>query len=78
MCGIIGVLNLTNPLPVNPERLRVGSDALSHRGPDDEGAFVQTKIGLAARRLSIIDLAHGHQPMANEDGTVHVVYNGMV
>jgi asparagine synthase (glutamine-hydrolysing) len=78
MCGIIGVLNLTNPLPISPERLQEGNDALSHRGPDDEGAFVQTKIGLAARRLSIIDLAQGHQPMTNEDGTVHVVYNGEI
>jgi asparagine synthase (glutamine-hydrolysing) len=78
MCGITGVLNLTNPSPVDPERLRAASDALYHRGPDDEGFLVQDCIGLAARRLSIIDLAHGHQPMPNEDGTVHIAYNGEV
>ena len=78
MCGIIGVVNLTNPSPISPERLRVGSDALYHRGPDDEGAFVQPNFGMAARRLSIIDLAYGHQPMSNEGGTVHIVYNGEV
>ncbi len=78
MCGIIGVLNLTNPSPISPERLRLGSDALYHRGPDDEGAFVEPNFGMASRRLSIIDLAYGHQPMSNEDGTVHIVYNGEV
>lgn len=78
MCGIIGVLNLTNQTPISPERLRLGNDALNHRGPDDEGVFVQPGVGMAVRRLSIIDLTHGHQPMSNEDGTVHIVYNGEV
>ena len=78
MCGIIGVMNLTNRSPISPERLGAGSNALYHRGPDDEGAFVQANVGMASRRLSIIDLAHGHQPMSNEDGTVHIVYNGEV
>ena len=52
--------------------------ALVHRGPDDEGAVVAGPVGLAARRLSIIDVAGGHQPIANEDGTVHVVQNGEI
>jgi asparagine synthase (glutamine-hydrolysing) len=78
MCGITGVLNLTNPSPIEPGRLRKGNDALVHRGPDDEGVFAGTGVGLASRRLSIIDLAHGHQPMSNEDGTVQIVYNGEV
>jgi asparagine synthase (glutamine-hydrolysing) len=56
--------------------LRTMADALVHRGPDSEGLLVDGPAGLAARRLAIIDLARGDQPMANEDGTVHVVQNG--
>ncbi len=52
--------------------------ALSHRGPDDEGIMVEPGIGLAMRRLSIIDLEHGHQPIANETGEIHVVQNGEI
>jgi len=78
MCGIIGVLNLTNPVPVDGERLRAGRDAMCHRGPDDEGTLLQPDFGLAARRLSIVDLAGGHQPMSNEKGTVHVACNGEI
>src|ERR1041385_8992322 len=52
------------------------SATLVHRGPDSEGALVDGSVGLAARRLSIIDLETGDQPIANEDGTVHVVQNG--
>lgn len=78
MCGIIGVLNLTNSSPIDAGRLRAGNDAMFHRGPDDDGMFVEPNVGMAMRRLSIVDLAHGHQPMANEDGTIHIVYNGEV
>ena len=78
MCGIIGVVNLTNSSPIDADRLRAGNDAMFHRGPDDEGMFVEPNVGMAMRRLSIIDLAHGHQPISNEDGTVHIVYNGEV
>lgn len=78
MCGIIGVLNLTNETPVDSDRLRSGNDMLFHRGPDDAGVHVEANVGLAMRRLSIIDVTHGHQPMTNEDGTVHIVYNGEV
>jgi asparagine synthase (glutamine-hydrolysing) len=78
MCGITGVLNLSNREPISGERLRAGNDALVHRGPDDEGTFVEAGFGMAMRRLSIIDVAHGHQPMSNEDGTIHIVYNGEV
>lgn len=78
MCGIIGVLNMTNRSPVDGERLRAGRDAMYHRGPDDEGVFLQPDFGLAARRLSIVDLSGGHQPMSNEKGTVHVACNGEI
>jgi len=54
------------------------SATLVHRGPDSDGVFVDDGVGLAARRLSIIDLAHGDQPIANEDGTIHVVQNGEI
>ena len=53
-------------------------DAIAHRGPDDWGTFVEGGVGLGMRRLSIIDLAGGHQPMANEDGSVLVVFNGEI
>ena len=49
-----------------------------HRGPDDEGIYVDGPVGLGMRRLSIIDLAGGHQPLSNEDGTVWVVFNGEI
>jgi asparagine synthetase B (glutamine-hydrolysing) len=72
MCGIIGVVNLTSRAPVDPTRLAEANATLRHRGPDDEGMYVQPEIGMAMRRLSIIDVAHGHQPIPNEDATVHV------
>ena len=73
MCGIVG---RAGPAPVSePEILRM-CDAIGHRGPDDWGAFVEGGLGLGMRRLSIIDLAGGHQPLANEDGSVVVVFNG--
>lgn len=78
MCGIIGVLNLADHEPPDPERLLEANNTLHHRGPDDEGMLVQPKIGMAMRRLSIIDVAGGHQPISNEDGTIQIVYNGEV
>jgi asparagine synthase (glutamine-hydrolysing) len=64
--------------PADPERLRAMSATLVHRGPDSDGHLVDGPVGLAARRLSIIDLETGDQPIANEDGTVHVVQNGEI
>jgi asparagine synthase (glutamine-hydrolysing) len=57
------------------ERMR---DCLTHRGPDDAGLFVDGNVGLGHRRLSIVDVAAGHQPMTNEDGTLHITYNGEI
>ncbi|MCB0000104.1 MAG: asparagine synthase (glutamine-hydrolyzing) [Anaerolineales bacterium] len=74
MCGITGILSPQ----INRERLEQANDLLRHRGPDDAGIFVAEGIGLAARRLSIIDLAQGHQPLSNEDGTIWITYNGEV
>jgi asparagine synthase (glutamine-hydrolysing) len=76
MCGICGLAS--NGGPADPERLRAMSATLVHRGPDSDGHLVDGPVGLAARRLSIIDLETGDQPIANEDGTVHVVQNGEI
>src|SRR4051794_9957408 len=74
MCGICGVVSASGS--VDPERLARMSATLVHRGPDSAGEFIDGPVGLAARRLSIIDLETGDQPIANEDGTLHVVQNG--
>jgi asparagine synthase (glutamine-hydrolysing) len=78
MCGICGLAALDGAGPVDRGLLESMNAALVHRGPDDEGTLLDGPVGLAARRLSIIDLAGGHQPIANEDGTVHVVQNGEI
>src|SRR5437016_3748496 len=76
MCGIAGIVRF-DPTEIVPEaRLVRMRDALRHRGPDDQGVWIAGPVGLAARRLSIIDVAGGHQPMANEDGSVWITYNG--
>ena len=80
MCGIAGAIDLRgNPIPDLDHRLAVMSDLIEHRGPDDEGTWVHERrhVGFAHRRLSIIDLAHGRQPMADEAGRV-ITYNGEV
>src|SRR5215204_103201 len=74
VCGIAGMASRTGA--VDPERLRAMSATLVHRGPDSDGELLDGPVGLTARRLSIIDLEGGDQPIANEDGTVHVVQNG--
>ncbi|HSK76771.1 MAG TPA: asparagine synthase (glutamine-hydrolyzing) [Thermoanaerobaculia bacterium] len=75
MCGICGEWNIGGVEAKTLERM---NDALVHRGPDDQGAVLLGEAGLAMRRLSIIDLARGHQPIANEDGTVWIVFNGEI
>ncbi len=75
MCGICGIASET---PVDRERLDAMARTLIHRGPDAGGAFVADGIGLASRRLAIIDLTGGDQPIANEDGTCTVVQNGEI
>jgi asparagine synthase (glutamine-hydrolysing) len=75
VCGICGTLALDGGA-ADERAVRAMSRALVHRGPDSEGVHVDGPVALAARRLAIVDLAHGDQPMANEDGTVQVVQNG--
>jgi asparagine synthase (glutamine-hydrolysing) len=74
MCGICGVASANGS--ADPERVARMSATLVHRGPDSAGEFSDGTVALAARRLSIIDLETGDQPIANEDGTLHVVQNG--
>lgn len=76
MCGIAGIFNYQRGEPVDPERLRAMTRLLAHRGPDGDGHWVDGAVGLGHRRLAIIDLTGGAQPMANETGTVQVMFNG--
>ncbi len=78
MCGIVGIVNLNSGEPVDEMRLTRMRDVLRHRGPDGEGLFVNGPVGLGHRRLAIVDVAGGHQPMANEDESVWVVLNGEI
>ena len=78
MCGIAGLFDLMDRRPVDAGILQRMTRALKHRGPDDEGYLTEPGIGLGHRRLSIIDLAGGHQPLFNETGTVSVIYNGEI
>src|ERR1700761_916281 len=76
MCGIAGQL-----LPganVSVAQIRAMCDRIRHRGPDDEGFHVDGPCGIGMRRLSIIDLSTGHQPISNEDGSIWIVFNGEI
>jgi asparagine synthase (glutamine-hydrolysing) len=77
MCGIAGMFNFDGA-PVAPESLRGMIRMLAHRGPDDTGVHAQASVGLAHARLSIIDLAGGHQPMSNEDASLWITFNGEI
>jgi asparagine synthase (glutamine-hydrolysing) len=77
MCGIAGIVSLAHEA-VGLDELRRMCASLAHRGPDDEGFYLSREAGLGMRRLSIIDLATGRQPVANEDGTVWTVMNGEI
>ena len=78
MCGIAGIIDPDMPRAEIRRTLERMADAIWHRGPDEGGFFVRDGVGLAIRRLSIIDVAGGHQPVANEDGRVQVVLNGEI
>ena len=78
MCGIAGQFNFQRREPVERETIVRMAGSIAHRGPDDEGFFVAGPVGLGFRRLSIIDLAGGHQPMSDAEGTVWVIFNGEI
>ncbi|MBX6313003.1 MAG: asparagine synthase (glutamine-hydrolyzing) [Isosphaeraceae bacterium] len=76
MCGIAGAFDLNGSRPFPTDRLLAMTGAIAHRGPDDEHTYQEPGLALGARRLSIVDLAGGRQPMANEDGSIWVAFNG--
>jgi len=78
MCGIAGVVSTTRESDITEALVRHMCNQIIHRGPDDEGILVQDGAGLGMRRLSIIDLSGGHQPVFNEDRSAWIVYNGEV
>jgi asparagine synthase (glutamine-hydrolysing) len=78
MCGICGQFNFIRNEPIEPETIRQMTQTMVHRGPDDEGYFISGPVGLGFRRLSIIDLAGGHQPMSDAEETVWVILNGEI
>src|SRR5271169_4987280 len=78
MCGICGILNLALQPAAHRERIDRMSERLTHRGPDSHGKFELPHIALAIRRLSIIDLQTGDQPLSNEAGDVTLVFNGEI
>lgn len=77
MCGIVGIVETTG-LPVDRSRLAAMNAALQHRGPDEDGFYCNGSVGLAMRRLSIIDVKGGQQPIHNEDKTIWAVFNGEI
>lgn len=78
MCGICGIIYDEQARRVEPAILETMNRTMIHRGPDDEGVYIKGPAGIAMRRLSIIDLKGGHQPITNEDGSVVVVLNGEI
>jgi asparagine synthase (glutamine-hydrolysing) len=78
MCGICGQFNFRNQAPVRRADLEAMTKSIAHRGPDDEGYFIAGPLGFGFRRLSIIDLAGGHQPMSDQEESVWVVFNGEI
>ena len=78
MCGICGQFNFGNSAPVERRTLQAMASSIAHRGPDDEGYYLDGPLGLGFRRLSIIDLAGGHQPMSDVEESVWVIFNGEI
>lgn len=78
MCGITGKINRDPRRPVEPALIRRMMDMIHHRGPDEDGLYAQGRAGLGHKRLSIIDLSSGQQPMFNEDGSICIVFNGEI
>jgi len=78
MCGICGIFQFDSQAVVDRSTLEKMNRQIAHRGPDDDGFFLRENVGLAMRRLSIIDVKTGHQPISNEDGNAWIVYNGEI
>src|SRR5215469_14240300 len=78
MCGIAGILEFARDARPDLDTLRLMCRTMSHRGPDDDGFYNDGPAGIAMRRLSIVDLATGHQPLCNEDESLWIVFNGEI
>ncbi len=78
MCGIAGILEFGRDARASAAALREMCRVISHRGPDDDGFYTDGSVGIGMRRLSIVDVAGGHQPISNEDGTLWIVFNGEI
>src|SRR6185437_16902664 len=79
MCGINGIaLSRRSRRQMDREMVLRMRDLMTHRGPDEAGIFVDSRVALGHRRLSIVDVAAGHQPMTNEDGSLQITYNGEI
>ena len=78
MCGIAGTLEFGRDARSSAAALREMCRVITHRGPDDEGFYTDGAVGIGMRRLSIVDVAGGHQPLSNEDGTLWIVFNGEI
>lgn len=78
MCGICGKVYFDRDFSIQMDELEAMTDVIKHRGPDDKGFHLDGNVGLGFRRLSIIDLHSGHQPLSNEDATVWIVFNGEI
>lgn len=78
MCGIAGIFHLETAKPVDPDRVRKMTDAIAHRGPDGSGVWTAPGVGLGHRRLSIIDLGGGAQPMQSADEALSLIFNGEI
>jgi asparagine synthase (glutamine-hydrolysing) len=78
MCGICGIVAFDRDRVAEPRIVKAMADSIRHRGPDDEGLYASGQVALGHRRLSIIDVAGGRQPICNEDGTVWIVFNGEI
>ena len=78
MCGIAGLMKFGQDARADSGAVRQMCAAMTHRGPDDEGVYTDGPVGIGMRRLSIIDVAGGHQPISNETGTIWIVFNGEI
>ena len=78
MCGIAGIFEFGQDARASAGALREMCRVITHRGPDDDGFYTDGSVGIGMRRLSIVDVAGGHQPLSNEDGTLWIVFNGEI
>lgn len=78
MCGITGLVYFNRERDISPQVLTNMSDSICYRGPDDEGHYIHKNVGLGFRRLSIIDLSTGHQPLSNQNDSIYIIFNGEI